>query len=62
MNRVAWILVIVLGSLLSADITHQIWLALGGTPLEALGAAGATGLGAFSIGMTLYRLFRTTES
>lgn len=60
MNRLPWILVILLSTLLSADLTHRIWLALGGTALQALSAAGATALGAFTTGMALYHLFRSS--
>lgn len=62
MNRLPWILVILLSTLLGADVTGQLWLALGGTALQALSAAGGAALGIFTIGMTLYRLAGTTGS
>ncbi|GAB1689217.1 hypothetical protein [Krasilnikovia sp. M28-CT-15] len=62
MNRLPWILVIVLSALLGADVTRQVWLALDGTALQALSAAGAVALGVFTSGTAVYRLTGATGS
>lgn len=60
MNNLAWILVILLSSLLSAGLVHQLWLLLESTQRDAFGAAGVAGLATFTIGMALYNVARTS--
>jgi hypothetical protein len=38
---------------LCAVVTYHLWLARGGSPLQALGACGTAGAAVFGIGMTL---------
>jgi hypothetical protein len=52
-----WVLVITLFSLLVAVVTHYLWSARGGTPLQALSACGTAGVAVFGIGMTLLNTF-----
>jgi len=47
------ILVVLLASALCAVVTYHLWLARGGSPLQALGACGTAGAAVFGIGMTL---------
>lgn len=54
MNRLPWLLVIILFALLVAIVTILVWSRSGSTTLEALRAGGGAGAFTFGAGMTTF--------